>query len=83
MNEKLRRSWPARAVAFFFIVLILLGNYWLVGSLTGAQPEPWLTSSFLVAILGVGLGALGMAAVAVRIHFQEVDPSDDDDPEQR
>ena len=80
MNEKLRRSVPSRVVAFSFILLILLGNYWLVGSITGATPEPWLTWAFIVSALGVGLGACGMAVVAISMHYDGVEPSDDDVP---
>ena len=50
---------PTKLMAIGFIVLILLGNYWLVFIFSFQQPPWWLWDAFILCsmwIIGCGIG---------------------------
>jgi len=52
------RSSPARIAAVGFIILTLMGNFWLVGALLGAQSSPWILTGFALGVVSVFVGAI-------------------------
>lgn len=53
-------AWSKRITAVAFILLIVLGNVWLVGMFTGSTAPAWTANGFLIGIALAGLGGLGM-----------------------
>ena len=59
------RSTPARISAAGFIILILMGNLWLVGALLGAQSSPWILTGFALGVASVFVGAITLIIRAI------------------
>lgn len=53
-------SWSKRVTAIAFIGLIILGNIWLMGMITGAPPPAWTANGFFACIALAALGGIGM-----------------------
>ena len=53
-------AWSKRITAIAFIVLIILGNIWLIGMFTGEPAPAWTASGFLFAIALAAVGGVGM-----------------------
>jgi hypothetical protein len=53
-------AWSKRVTAIAFIVLIILGNIWLIGMFTGEQAPAWTATGFLYAIALAAIGGVGM-----------------------
>lgn len=51
-----------KIVALTFIALIVLGNIWLLSLFTGAPPPAWTASGFIVCLVVLVMGGLGMLA---------------------
>ena len=65
MKPHIRQSLAAKIVAVGFIILILLGNFWVVGHLLGREPAEWMSV--------LGLGGLGLVLIGgVFLIFQIV-----------
>lgn len=76
MKSYLRRSLFTKAVALGFIVMILLGNAWLVLFLTGQSGAVWLTYSFAACMVWTILAGFGMGLRMIQHQFQKA-PDDD------
>jgi hypothetical protein len=76
MKTYLRRSIFTKAVALGFIVMILLGNAWLVLFLTGQDGASWLTYSFAACMGWTALAGFGMGLKMIQHQFQK-GPDDD------
>ena len=59
------RSPPARISALGFIVLILMGNLWLVGAILGEQSNSWILSGFALGVALVFVGAITLTIRAI------------------
>lgn len=59
------QSPPAKIVAVGFIIMILLGNLWLVGALLGAQASPWVVTGFALGVVVVFVGAVTLIIRAI------------------
>ena len=73
MRQELRLSLPARLTALSFIVLIVIGNLWLLEGLLGKSPPRWLQLGFLLGCGGVLVGGVGLGFVAWRLHRQRLE----------
>ncbi len=78
MKLYLRRSIFTKAAALGFIVMILLGNAWLVQALTGQKVAVWMAYSFAVCIVWTSLAGCGMGLKIIQHQFHR--DSDDDAP---
>jgi biotin transporter BioY len=76
MKSYLRRSIFTKAVALGFIVMILLGNAWLVLFLTGQSEAAWLSYSFTFCMGWTILAGFGMGIRMIQHQFQK-GPDDD------
>lgn len=66
-----------RAIAWGFIILILLGNYWFVYLVTGRQPPSWLVTLFsaMMLLLMVIAGLWGIVyGLAWLKEFRQKEP---------
>ncbi|WP_218110370.1 hypothetical protein [Oligoflexus tunisiensis] len=72
----MRRSIFTKAVALGFIVMILLGNAWLVLFLTGQGGAVWLSNSLAACMVWTLLGGFGMGLRMIQHQFQK-EPDDD------
>lgn len=66
-------AWSKRVTAIAFIVLIILGNIWLIGMFTGEPAPAWTASGFLFAIALAAVGGVGM--LIARFTTSPEDPS--------
>ena len=76
MKSYLRRSIFTKAVALGFIVMILLGNAWLVLFLTGQSGAAWLSKSFAICMGWTILAGFGMGFKMIQ-HSMQKGPDDD------
>ena len=76
MKPYLRRSIFTKAAALGFIVMVLLGNVWLVLFLTGQKGVLWLSSSFTICMAWTALAGCGMGVRMIQHQFQK-EPDDD------
>jgi hypothetical protein len=76
MKTYLRRSVFTKAVALGFIVMILLGNAWLVLFLTGQGEVVWLSNAMSACMVWTVLSGFGMGIRVIQHQFQK--DSDDD-----
>lgn len=65
-------AWSKRITAIAFIVLIILGNIWLVGMFTGGEAPAWTANGFLYAIALAAAGGVGM--LVSRLTTSQDDP---------
>jgi ABC-type transport system involved in multi-copper enzyme maturation permease subunit len=54
------QAWSKRIVAIAFIILILLGNIWLISLVTHTEAPVWTAKGFYICIVLTILGGLGM-----------------------
>ncbi len=54
------QAWSRRIVAIAFILLILLGNIWLISLVTNSETPAWTAKGFFFCIVLTLLGGLGM-----------------------
>jgi hypothetical protein len=76
MKSYLRRSIFTKAAALGFIVMILLGNAWLVLFLTGQSEAVWLTYSLAACMGWTVLAGFGMGFRMIQHQIQK-GPDDD------
>jgi hypothetical protein len=76
MKIYLRRSIFTKAAALGFIVMILLGNAWLVLFLTGQSGAVWLTYSLGACMVWTVLAGCGMGLKIIQHQIQK-EPDDD------
>lgn len=53
-------QWARRIVAVAFILLVVLGNIWLMSMFTGSEAPAWTAYGFFVCIALAAVGGLGM-----------------------
>ena len=60
---KSQRSWykspPAKLAAIGFILLILMGNVWFSGTMTGGVAAPWVKHGLASGVVLVIIGSIG------------------------
>jgi TRAP-type C4-dicarboxylate transport system permease small subunit len=78
LKPYLRRSIFTKAVALGFIVMILLGNVWLVLVLTGQKDMHWLGQSFAACMVWIALAGCGMGVRMIQHQFRKETETDDD-----
>lgn len=76
MKSYLRRSLFTKAVALGFIVMILLGNAWLVLFLVGQSGSVWLSYSFAACMGWTILAGFGMGLRMIQHHLQKAHDDD-------
>ncbi|HYX39189.1 MAG TPA: hypothetical protein VE954_39310 [Oligoflexus sp.] len=76
MKPYLRRSIFTKASALGFIVMILLGNAWLVVFLTGQSGAAWLSYSLTACMIWTILAGCGMGFKMIQHQIQK-EPDDD------
>ncbi|NRA45607.1 MAG: hypothetical protein HRU09_11685 [Oligoflexales bacterium] len=69
MKPHIRQSLAAKIVAVGFIILILLGNFWVVGHLLGRQPSEWMSVLGLGGLALVLIGGVFLMIQIVTDHF--------------
>jgi CDP-diglyceride synthetase len=67
-----------RIVAVAYIVLILLGNIWLVYAVVGQEPPPWFQHLAAYGVLFVLLSVLGLG-IASFLRREGLDGGEKDD----
>ena len=65
MDSKLRQSIPARTTAVGFILVIICGNFWLVGAMLGKPTQAWVANGFLVGMAVALAGGAGLLVLSV------------------
>jgi hypothetical protein len=63
------RSIPARISAAGFIILIVIGNFWLIEALWGAPGQAWVRTGLQLGTATVFVGAIGLLIRAIMSIF--------------
>ena len=76
VHPALRRSIPVKVTATGFILFILFGNFWFIDQLMAVPPAVWVPGGFLVSIVLIGIGGIGMGMKAWGLHTQTKESPD-------
>lgn len=65
MQQDIRSSWWTKLIAIGFILLILMGNFWVVFLITGQAIPEWLQSGFMANIGFLVICCLGFGGMVL------------------
>jgi hypothetical protein len=66
LRTELRHSFPARATAIGFVILVLFGNLWVVYAIINAKAPPWVSYGFGAGLILTGVAGIGLLGVALQ-----------------
>gem|GEM_PF-4086188 len=65
-----QQSIPSRMAAIGFIILIVMGNFWLIDALLGVPVQGWMRFGLQIGTTSVFLGATGLLVRAIISIFR-------------